>query len=38
MVRDCEVQRAALSFSGTPSNAEKDAAIASLAASGIAAR
>jgi hypothetical protein len=35
IVRDAEIQRAALSFSGTPSVAEKDAAYAMLGANGL---
>jgi hypothetical protein len=38
MVRDCEVQRAALSFAGTPTDSQKAAAYTSMAAVGIALR
>jgi len=38
IVRDAEVQRAALAFAGTPTNGQKDAAYAALAAAGIAFR
>jgi hypothetical protein len=38
ILRDCEVQRAALAFIGTPTEPQKTAAYASLAALGIAFR